>query len=75
MEMTRGRGLPVGKVGKIRDTFNIKEFVRNCKIFFFFSLEGNISLKSSFFSSFMGKGSLAMSDWPRTLLSFKITLN
>lgn len=67
----------MGKVGKIRDTFNIKEFVRNCKDFFlfFFFLGGNISLKSSFFSSFMGKGSLAMSDWPRTLLSFKITLN
>lgn len=35
MEVLRGRGRLVGKVGKIRNIFNIKEFVRNLKDYFF----------------------------------------
>lgn len=52
MEMLRGRGWPMGKVGKIRNTLNIKEFVRNLQDYFF--PEGKFF--SKIIPTFTGKG-------------------
>lgn len=63
-EMLRGRVWPMGKVGKIKNTFNIKEFVRNHEDYFFPG--GKYFFK--IIPSFTGKEGLIMSGWPRNLL-------